>query len=250
MAIKEYDTSGLLSCLPAEALPDIPPVIETMEAIEGQLATAGLGHVVDFNYVYRNLTGAVYEGIQTEGAFEQPETVRRTVGIFAQLYFDPLRAYAEGRKEDIPLAWQRLFYDPGVQATQSGIKFLMGMNAHINYDLPQALRTSNVNQDYYRDYRVVIGKFIDATANRLSSTYIPVEGIGRDVLVKGACQTIAYWRERAWRAGTALQKHNDNEKVTNRIIHNLDRASDRKGWSIQHLGSMAMSALTRPVFSF
>jgi hypothetical protein len=246
MSPEAIDISRLTACLPTEALENIPEVLATMNNVEAELACAGLTQVTHFNRIYKELTGTVQHGIDQGEMFQQPDTVRRTVGIFAQLYFDPLRAYAEGDRDAIPAAWRQLFCDPTAKTAPSGIQFLLGMNAHINYDLPQALNTSRVDEDYYPDYRTVVGALIGATAQKLSSSYLEIPGIGRDLLTAGTVYKIAQWREKAWHAGNALQLARDDERATDKILKNLDRSAERKGRWILPIGSFALNALGLP----
>ena len=84
---------------------------------------------------YLRTTRAVGTAIDA-GAFEDPDWVVRWDVDFAGLYLDALEAY---RKEPDRVAqpWQRAFgAAPGLSPEAH---VLLGMNAHINYDLPQSL---------------------------------------------------------------------------------------------------------------
>lgn len=243
---ESIDTSRLTACLPTEALPDIPEVLDTMDNLESELALAGLAHVVQFNRVYRELTSAVKDGVEDGRTFQQPETVRRTVGIFAQLYFDPLRAYADGEQEKVAAPWKQLIYSPAAESAPGGVQFLLGMNAHINYDLPQALCTSGVNPEYYPDYNIVVGKLINATAHKLSSSYIDAPKIGRKLLIAGTVNRIASWREQAWHAGNDLQEARGDQKTTEKLISKHEKIAERKGKWILPIGTLALNALEIP----
>jgi hypothetical protein len=70
------------------------------------------------------------------GSFEDPEWVERWDVVFAGRYLDALDAYLSGTAE-VPRPW-RLAFDapPSLPALRH---VLLGINAHINYDLPLAL---------------------------------------------------------------------------------------------------------------
>lgn len=70
-----------------------------------------------------------------EGGFLDAAWVERWAVAFAGLYLDALEASLRGR--DVPGPWAAAF---AADATVAPLRHvLLGMNAHINYDLPQAL---------------------------------------------------------------------------------------------------------------
>ena len=88
-----------------------------------------------FLATYARTTAAVGEAIGA-ARFEDPEWVDRWDVAFAQLYLDALSAY-ESDPATAPRPWRAaLGADPGLSPLQL---VLLGMNAHINCDLPQAL---------------------------------------------------------------------------------------------------------------
>src|SRR4051794_39470396 len=94
----------------------------------------GQEHLSDFLGTYLRTTLAVGKAVDG-GAFEDPEWVERWDVAFAELYLDALDAYLSGGAPSRP--W-RLAFDapPDLPALRH---VLLGVNAHVNYDLPQAL---------------------------------------------------------------------------------------------------------------
>jgi hypothetical protein len=87
-----------------------------------------------FHATYQRTTIAVAEELK-HGGFADPEWVERWDVVFADLYLDALEAVLAGREPSRP--WAIAFGAPaGLPALRH---VLLGMNAHINYDLPQAL---------------------------------------------------------------------------------------------------------------
>jgi hypothetical protein len=87
-----------------------------------------------FHATYQRTTMAVAEELKRRG-FVDPEWVERWDVAFADLYLDALQAALAGREPTRP--WAIAFGAPaGLPALRH---VLLGMNAHINFDLPQAL---------------------------------------------------------------------------------------------------------------
>jgi hypothetical protein len=88
----------------------------------------------EFLGTYQRTTLAVGKAVD-DGYFEDPAWVERWDVAFAKLYLDALDAYLSGGTPSRP--W-RLAFDapPDLPALRH---VLLGVNAHVNYDLPQAL---------------------------------------------------------------------------------------------------------------
>jgi hypothetical protein len=87
-----------------------------------------------FHTTYQRTTIAVAEELK-RGGFTDPEWVERWDIAFADLYLDALEASLAGQSLARP--WEIAF---NASADLPPLRHvLLGMNAHINYDLPQAL---------------------------------------------------------------------------------------------------------------
>jgi len=87
-----------------------------------------------FHATYQRTTVAVAEELK-RGGFTDTEWVERWDVAFADLYLDALQAALAGRRPTRP--WEIAFSAPERLPPLRHV--LLGMNAHINYDLPQAL---------------------------------------------------------------------------------------------------------------
>jgi len=87
-----------------------------------------------FHATYQRTTVAVAEELK-RGGFADPEWVERWDVVFADLYLDALEAALAGREPTRP--WAIAFAAPADLPALRHV--LLGMNAHINFDLPQAL---------------------------------------------------------------------------------------------------------------
>ena len=97
-----------------------------------------------FLETYRRTTLAVGKAIQDKH-FEDPEWVERWDVVFADLYLAALDRDLAG-SPDVPRPWRLAFDAPASLPALRHV--LLGINAHINYDLPQALLAVISDEDF------------------------------------------------------------------------------------------------------
>src|SRR6476660_1012798 len=88
----------------------------------------------EFLGTYRRTTIAVGKAVD-DGLFEDPAWVERWDVAFAELYLDALDLHLSGGRP--PRPWRLAFEAPSDLPALRQV--LLGINAHVNYDLPQAL---------------------------------------------------------------------------------------------------------------
>jgi hypothetical protein len=100
-------------------------------------------YLAEFLGTYRRTTLAVGKAVD-DGHFEDPDWVEGWDVAFAELYLTALDAHLAGEKPSRP--W-RLAFDasPDLPALRH---VLLGINAHVNYDLPQALLAVISDDDF------------------------------------------------------------------------------------------------------
>jgi hypothetical protein len=96
--------------------------------------TPGQEHLREFLGTYQRTTLAVGAAVD-DGLFEDPEWVERWDVVFAELYLTALDAHLAGAVP--PRPWRLAFDAPADLAALRLV--LLGINAHVNFDLPQAL---------------------------------------------------------------------------------------------------------------
>jgi hypothetical protein len=107
-----------------------------MTALLDELTDAGDDRAA-FHATYLRTTRAVAAALRA-GAFQDGDWVERWDVAFAGLYLDALDAARRG--EPVPRPWSVAFAAASGQRSLPALRHvLLGMNAHINYDLPQAL---------------------------------------------------------------------------------------------------------------
>ena len=114
----------------------IDDVIERMTVLADELRRDGDARLA-FHATYLRTTRAVAAALRA-GAFEDTDWVDRWDVAFARLYLDALDA--DRRGDPVPEPWAVAFAAAAAQPDLRAVRHvLLGMNAHINYDLPQAL---------------------------------------------------------------------------------------------------------------
>jgi hypothetical protein len=162
---------------------------------------------------YRMMTQNILTAIETK-EFEDPAWVNTLMENFANYYFQALDAY-ESDPSQPPAAWQIAFKaanSPHIHAMQN---LVLGVNAHINYDLVFALSellgpewphlNKAQRQLRYRDHckvNEVISQTIDAVQDQVIDRYEPAWGVVDKML--GPIDEwmtslfISRWREEVW----------------------------------------------------
>jgi hypothetical protein len=115
-------------------------VADAVDSVVGDMRARldGLGpqqkHLGGFLGTYLRTTLAVGNAVG-EGRFEDPAWVERWDVAFAELYLEALDVHLAGGRPSRP--WRLAFGAPHDLAPLRQV--LLGYNAHVNYDLPQAL---------------------------------------------------------------------------------------------------------------
>jgi hypothetical protein len=130
---------------------DIATVIAAMDARLARMPPERTAQRT-FLDTYRRTTIAVGKAID-DAQFEDPEWVERWDVAFADLYLSALELDLVGSHE-VPRPWRLAFDAP--ESLPALRHVLLGINAHINYDLPQALLA--VISDAEFDDPVVMGR--------------------------------------------------------------------------------------------
>ena len=120
----------------------IEELIGRMAALLESLRAAGDKRQY-FHATYQRTTVAVAEELH-RGGFADAGWVERWDVAFAGLYLDALQAALEGRRPTRP--WEVAFSAPAGLPPLRHV--LLGMNAHINYDLPQALLAVITDEEF------------------------------------------------------------------------------------------------------
>jgi hypothetical protein len=166
-----------------------------------------------FLTIYSRMTGEVARRVD-RGEFEDPDWVTDYLVAFADLYREAVRAYEAGDLAALPDPWQ-LSFDASMAGDALVLQdALLGINAHINYDLALAIDEAGVRPEpetKYRDHcevTQVIADIIDDAQEDLfafgaEGLETADESLGR-LDERLTVFTIDECRESAWRTAVAM----------------------------------------------
>jgi hypothetical protein len=122
-----------------------PTIVHVLTELDRRLESlpSGLEFRRTFIATYRRTTEAVGRCVD-DGGFEDPGWVAEWDAAFADLFF--VAHDADLATELPPRPWRLAFQPPGEISILQHL--LLGMNAHINFDLPQALLAVISDEDF------------------------------------------------------------------------------------------------------
>jgi hypothetical protein len=134
--------------------------------------------------------------------------------LFAHYYFAAFDAWAAGRSEQVPVAWRIAFDSASRHAVSATGDLLLGINAHVQRDLPLVLYSIGLRRpdgtsrklDHDR-VNVILNRVADDVTAEIARRFDPTADDGNlpttldDATV---FQTLVGWRENAWRKAEAL----------------------------------------------
>jgi hypothetical protein len=237
------DWSSLLPGLSDAYNPDDPNICnagkpQCISALEREMGKRfqpladSCSHNAMFALLYYRVTNHVGDAVWTPGRFDDPYFMTHYAAVFADLYF---KGYDQWAKADpnTPVAWKiALDAAKGKQVSALG-NLLLGMNAHINRDLPFVLYRiglfapdgtsrkpdhDRINAVLYEAYDEALAegaRRFDSSLSQYSGPYASDSGI----------QSVILWREEAWRNAERLAKaSSDAERAA--IAQQIEQAAN------------------------
>lgn len=149
-----------------------------------------------------------------EGAFTDNAWVKRYAVAFANLYRTALEDYDAGRMDAVPKAW-RLCFDAAKAGRGLVLQdMFLGVNAHVNNDLPSALSSVSIDPDRpgrYRDHaavNAVLGSVTERATQRIAALYAPgvtlLDDCAGQLDEMASMFSLEVARESAWEAAVSL----------------------------------------------
>jgi hypothetical protein len=174
---------------------------QTLHELHGLLEQSHLERLQNFNKAYWVITKNVLERRKRKH-FEDPSFLEKFDGCFAEYYLDALRRYS--KNERTPPAW-RLAFESCKNTDISPVKNMcLGINAHINNDIAQALADCNADSRHYQDYLYVNEVILDSIYEVIdelhddSAILNPKRAVIKPVYKAAMNRLARQWRSQAW----------------------------------------------------
>jgi len=204
-----------------------------------------------FHATYQRTTVAVAAELD-RGGFIDPDWVERWDVVFAGLYLDALAEALTGRRPSQP--WDIAFSAPASLPALRHV--LLGMNAHINYDLPQAL-VAVITDEEFDDPAVMARREADhqaidqVLATRVAAEdneLISISGPGSllDRLLRpfnrlGTQRFLREAREKVWANAIALSRaRRQGPEAYQAVLAQLEELSAAKVTALQAPGPVLL----------
>jgi hypothetical protein len=198
-------TAGRTNCVDA--------VIREMQRRFDPLA-ASCDHGSIFALAYLRTTQEYRRAIEDPTFFDDTPFVNHEDAVFAHLYFDAYDAWHGGDAQDAPAAWSIAFQAAADRTVTAEGDLSLGINAHIQRDLPFALAAiglvkpdgSSRKPDHDR-VNEILNRVMDDLYVEIARRFDPtiddanLPGTADDA---GVFQLIPTWREIAWRNAERL----------------------------------------------
>jgi hypothetical protein len=177
-------------------------------------AAARCEHDAVFSLAYLRTTEEFKRAVETPGFFEDFRYLNHEDAVFAELYFDARTDWDAGRKSAVPGAWA-LAFDAADRKAVSGMgNLLLGMNAHVQLDLPKTLAAIGLVKPDGGSRKADHDK-VNVFLNRIAQPIITEIAQRFDPSVSYAnlpgpfdeytfFQLLVAWRETAWRNAERL----------------------------------------------
>jgi hypothetical protein len=247
----EYQPNSSDDCI-AGRVACVRRTIAAMQSRYDPLASS-CDHAAVFALAYLRTTQTYLDSTSTAGYFADPAFVNHEDAAFAAMYFSAMDDWTAGRRDHVPPAW-RIALQAGQDRSENGIgDLLLGMNAHVNRDLPFVLAavglvapdgTSRKPDHDKIDVMLnhVVQPLIAEEAARFDPGIEPVRtpyGVG----YTGLMQLLIAWRESAWRAAEQLVSAPDATSRA-RVAANIEASAAQQAQAIR-----ASSAYLTPISS-
>jgi hypothetical protein len=209
----QYDPSSANDCT-AGRFTCVDKTIREMERRFDPLAAA-CDHNAVFALSYLRTTQVYEEAASEPGFFDDPYFVNHEDAVFARYYFDAYDAWAAGRSADVPGAWKVALNAAQARAVSGTGNLFLGMNAHVNRDLPFVLADIGLvapdgtsRKPDHDQVNVFLNRVIDPLLAEEAARFDPaMDDAGALPLMLGYTSTfqmLAAWREDAWRNAERL----------------------------------------------
>ena len=172
-------------------------------------------HDSTFAFTYLVTTEEYRKAVQDPTFFTDNAFVNHQDAVFAEYYFDQYDDWHAGRIEQVSPAWRIAFHAADRKAVSGLGNVFLGMNAHVNRDLPFVLADIGLvkpdgtsrkpDHDRVNDFLAATNQYLlTEAAKYLDPTLDDGDVPGSSVDNSVAVQALVAWREQAWRNAERL----------------------------------------------
>jgi hypothetical protein len=178
-------------------------------------------HQAVFSLAYLRTTQTYRWAQAQQGYFQDTGYVNHEAAVFAKYYFSAYDKWSAGNRSQVPQAWLIALDNAGGRHVTGVGNLLLGMNAHINHDLPFVLAAIGLATPDGRSRKpdhnkvdqflnLVTEPLLDEEIARLDNSIVNLStpyGVG----YAGLFQLIVAWRELAWHNAELLVAAPDDD---------------------------------------
>jgi hypothetical protein len=175
----------------------------------------GCDHDSTFAFTYLLTTEEYRRAVDDPAFFTDNAFVNHQDALFAEYYFDQFDDFHAGRLDQVAPAWRIAFQTAQDQKVTGMGSVFLGMNAHVNRDLPFVLAeiglvkpdgtSRKVDHDRVNDFLAATNQYLLTEAAKvLDPTLDDGDMPGTSVDNNTAVQALVGWREQAWRNAERL----------------------------------------------
>lgn len=187
----------------------------------------------DQRYIFQRCYGMMSSNMARaieEGRFADAHWVERLMLRFAEYYYDALELY-EQNHPDTPAVWRQVHEAAHNKRLHVMQHLLLGINAHINYDLPLALYDGlhiewpalsetdrKTRQTDHETVNLIIAETIDSVQDNVIEPRSPLMALVDRIMGRMdewlLSQLISGWRGEVWRVAIELLTADNPEQRT------------------------------------
>lgn len=199
-----------------------------------------LAFLIPFLHTYALVTRRVIQADEKERIFSHSEALRKLDVCFAQLYFDPLEVFL--RTGVAPSPWKTYVEYCTTKHPRAFLATLLGINAHINGDLPVALALTQYQHKTEFDLvDRLLAEVVPELMHFLAAQFHDLQATGAKVFPKFTQQEFSHlilgWRHQAW----------ENARLMN--AQNIDHQRQRLNQQTEAMAEQLMRVFHHPLRS-
>lgn len=171
-------------------------------------------HASIFALAYTRITQTYGWSRDIPGYYQDVPYINHMDAVFAKYYTDAYYGYRDGNRAQVPDAWLKAFDAARDERVSASGDLLLGINAHVNRDLPFVLAAMGLVRPDGKSGKPDFDKandFLNAASAammaELAARFDPTIDDSNDpfgVSYASVMQTLTAWREGAWRNAEAL----------------------------------------------